>query len=72
MAEKPGWNTKTTTARRVAEIISSYLDDEDEMGLRDLRLVTKRMAQAFDFTDEEREAFVDAALASYEDDEHDD
>ena len=60
--KKPqGWGTRTTTAWRIAEIICD-LDDLDEMNIRDLRLVTKHIAEAFDFTDEERKTFVASAL----------
>ena len=67
--KKPqGWGTRTTTAWRIAEIICSDLDDLDEMNIRDLRLVTKRIAEAFDFTDEERKTFVASALMNHAND----
>ena len=62
---KKNWGTKTTDAWKIAEIICSRLDDEDKMNLRDLRLVTKRMAEAFDFTDEQRKTFVASALMNH-------
>ena len=67
--KKPqGWGTRTTTAWRIAEIIRSDLDDLDEMNIRDLRRVTKRIAEAFDFTDEERKTFVAWALMNHAND----
>jgi hypothetical protein len=59
--------TKTTTAMAIAHAIADNLDDpyrEEKIGTETLMLIARVMADAFDFTDEEHDEFIEVALAN--------
>ena len=66
-SKRPAWFAKTATASDIVSIIrdvldADYLDDD----LHTVRMVAQCMSNAFDFTDEEKAAFVKWAMANHE------
>jgi hypothetical protein len=67
-AKRPTWEGKTTTAHRVAAKIATTLREECDFGERELQWVADAMADLFDFTPEEYDAFVAFAVEEKEED----
>jgi hypothetical protein len=60
--KRPTWADKATTADNIANRISCGLDADLKMDVRDLQRIAEVVADAFDFTDKERDAFMASAL----------
>jgi hypothetical protein len=56
------WADKATTADNIANRISYGLDADLKIDPRDLERIAEVIADAFDFTDKERDAFMASAL----------
>jgi hypothetical protein len=70
MAMKPKhhtWADKTTTADNIARRISCGLDADLKIDARDLERIAEVIADAFDFTDKECDAFMASALRKQSD-----
>jgi hypothetical protein len=60
---KPTWTTKKADSYSIARVIADGLDTEDKIDVSDLQIIADRLADAFDFTGEERQKFIGKALS---------
>ena len=63
--QSKNWSEQTATAGRIASVIADVLDYDVAMSQDELEAVADAMADAFEFTDAERDEFVAAALINH-------
>ncbi len=64
--QPPKWHKAKADAYTIARIIADQLDHEDGIDIGILNLVAEGLADAFEFTDEERDEFVGLAMVNHD------